>query len=238
MPDIKKSLSHANGSNNISFSGTLDCWGIAKGVRIFPLYSRICKYEFLKRSLYLYWDNFKQSVSLQGFYQFYYTFRDTNGLRVRWVELSASVLTKRSKMAFHLPKIFSQVAQIIFYDRKHSKTKTSPQNVFLLIRMAQEKQRRKTGLRWKVAESGGKWKSRLELLSECTKLRVDEKLVAPDPDMFGYRTFVVIRLQNLRSDFNHYESLWTFCSRTCTVPLFKGLRHGAKLRRFPSYTCE
>ena len=36
-------------------------------------------------------------------------------------------------------------------------------------------------------ESGGKWKSRLELLSECTKLRVDEKLVAPDPDMFGYR---------------------------------------------------
>ena len=56
-------------------------------------------------------------------------------------------------------------------------------------------------------ESGGKWKSRLELLSECTKLRVDEKLVAPDPDMFGYSTFVVIRLQNLRSDFNHYESL-------------------------------
>ena len=102
-------------------------------------------------------------------------------------------------MAFHLPKIFSQVAQITFYDRKHSKTKTSPQNVFLLIRMAQEKQRRKTGLRWKVAESGGKWKSRLELLSECTKLRVDEKLVAPDPDMFGYRTFVVIRLQHLKS---------------------------------------
>ena len=36
-------------------------------------------------------------------------------------------------------------------------------------------------------QSGGNWKSRLELLSECTKLRVDEKLVAPDPDMFGYR---------------------------------------------------
>ena len=36
-------------------------------------------------------------------------------------------------------------------------------------------------------ESGGKWKSRLELLSECTKLRVDDKLVAPDPEMFGYR---------------------------------------------------
>ena len=133
------------------------CGGIAKGVRIFPLYSRICKYEFPKRSLYHYWDNFKQSVGLQGFYQLYYTLRDTTE-RVRayfgeWM-LRASVLTKRSKMAFHLPKIFSQVAQIIFSDRKHSKTKTSPQNVFLRIRMAQEKQRRKTGLRWKVAESG------------------------------------------------------------------------------------
>ena len=39
----------------------------------FALYSKICKYEFPKRSLYLYWDNFKQSVGLQGFYQFYYT---------------------------------------------------------------------------------------------------------------------------------------------------------------------
>ena len=91
-------------------------------------------------------------------------------------------------MAFHLPKIFSQVAQIIFYDREHSKAITSPQNVFLLIRMAHEKQRRKTGFRWN-SKVAGKWKSRLELLSECTKLRVDEKLVAPDPDMFefGYR---------------------------------------------------
>ena len=49
---------------------------IAKGVRgysfqFFPLHSRIYKYEFPKRSLYLYWDNFKQSVGLQGFYQFY-----------------------------------------------------------------------------------------------------------------------------------------------------------------------
>ena len=42
----------------------------------FPLYSKICKYEFPKRSLYLYWDNFKQSVGLQGFYQFYYTLAD------------------------------------------------------------------------------------------------------------------------------------------------------------------
>ena len=54
---------------------------IAKGVRgysfqFFPLYSRICKYEFPRRSLYLYWDNFKQSVGLQGFYQFYYTLAD------------------------------------------------------------------------------------------------------------------------------------------------------------------
>ena len=127
-------------------------------------------------------------------------------------------------MAFHLSKIkFSQVAQIIFYDRKHSKTKTSPQNVFLLIRMTQERQRRNK-FRW---VSGGKWKSTLELLSECTKLRIDEKLVAPDPDMFGYRTFVAFRLQNPRCDFNHYESLRTFCSRTCTVPLFKGLGQGA-----------
>ena len=29
-------------------------------------------------------------------------------------------------------------------------------------------------------------------LSECTKLSIDERLVAPDPDMLGYRTFVVI----------------------------------------------
>ena len=123
---------------------------------ILTQYSRICKYECPKRSLYLYWDNFKQSVGLQGFYQFYYTFRDTKRLRVRCEsKLSASALTKSSKTAFHLPKImFSQVAQIIFYDRKHSKTITSPQNVFLLIRMAHEKQRRKTGFRWKVAESG------------------------------------------------------------------------------------
>ena len=132
-----------------------DCGGIAKGVRIFPLYSRICNYEFPKRSLYHYWDNFKQSVGLQGFYQLYYTLRDTTGCAYFGEsKLRASVLTKRSKMAFHLPKIFSQVAQIIFYDRKHSKTITSPQNVFLLIRMAHEKQRRKTGFRWKVAESG------------------------------------------------------------------------------------
>ena len=41
--------------------------------QFFPLYSRICKYEFPKRSLYFNWDNFKQSVGLQGFYQFYYT---------------------------------------------------------------------------------------------------------------------------------------------------------------------
>ena len=43
-------------------------------------------------------------------------------------------------MAFHLPKIFSQVAQIIFYDPKkfENKLKTSPQNrenVFVLIHM-------------------------------------------------------------------------------------------------------
>ena len=30
-------------------------------------------------------------------------------------------------------------------------------------------------------------------LSECTKLSVDERLVDPDPNMFGYRTFVVIK---------------------------------------------
>ena len=45
-------------------------------------------------------------------------------------------------MAFHLPKIFSQVAEIIFLrPKKNSKTKTSPQNeenVFFLIRMTQE----------------------------------------------------------------------------------------------------
>ena len=28
--------------------------------------------------------------------------------------------------------------------------------------------------------------------SECTKLSVDERLVDPDPDMFGYRTFVAL----------------------------------------------
>ena len=30
-------------------------------------------------------------------------------------------------------------------------------------------------------------------LSECTKLSVDERLVPPDPDMLGYRTFVVVK---------------------------------------------
>ena len=148
VPKISKSMNYSR----IAFL----CGGIAKGVRIFPPYSRICKYEFPKRSLYHYWDNFKQSVGLQGFYQFYYTLRDTTGCAYFGESklTSTSVLAKRSKMAFHLPKIFSQVAQIIFYDRKHSKTITSPQNVFLLIRMAHEKQRRKTGFRWKVAESG------------------------------------------------------------------------------------
>ena len=79
MPDMKRS--HANDTKRkfpykiyeLVESRLRDCGGIAKGVRIFPLYSRICKYEFPKRSLYLYWDNFKQSVGLQGFYQFYYT---------------------------------------------------------------------------------------------------------------------------------------------------------------------
>ena len=133
---------------------------IRKGVRGYsfqfpPLYLRICKYEFPKRSLYLYWDNFKQSVGLQGFYQFYYTLAEPNEQLVYVTELQLlmSVLVlvvfslDKEIMAFHLPKIFSQVTQIIFYDRKNSKTKKSPQsreNVFLLIRMTQEKQKRKT----------------------------------------------------------------------------------------------
>ena len=53
--------------------GTLHDWDELQ-FSIFRLYSRICNYEFLQRSLFLYWDNFKQSVGLQlqGFYQFYY----------------------------------------------------------------------------------------------------------------------------------------------------------------------
>ena len=58
-------------------------------------------------------------------------------------------------MAFHLPKKFSQVAQIIFFYEKSSKRTNEShtmqrngqnmENIFLLIRrMAQEKQRRKT----------------------------------------------------------------------------------------------
>ena len=58
-------------------------------------------------------------------------------------------------MAFHLPKKFSQVAQIIFffYEKSSKRTNESQamqrsgqnmENIFLLIRMAQEKQRRKT----------------------------------------------------------------------------------------------
>ena len=57
-------------------------------------------------------------------------------------------------MAFHLPKKFSQVTQIIFFYEKSSKRTNESQamqrsgqnmeNIFLLIRMAQEKQRRKT----------------------------------------------------------------------------------------------
>ena len=31
-------------------------------------------------------------------------------------------------------------------------------------------------------------------LSECTKLSVDERLAAPDPDMLGYRIFVVVKV--------------------------------------------
>ena len=58
-------------------------------------------------------------------------------------------------MAFHLPKKFSQVAQIIFFfheksSKRTNESRTMPsigqnmENIVLLIRMAQEKQRRKT----------------------------------------------------------------------------------------------
>ena len=110
--------------------------------QFFPLYSRICKYEFPKRSLYLYWDNFKQSVGLQGFYQFYYTLAKCLAERAhqcdgRYTSLatlysspSFSCVYSRqrdSEMAFHLPKIFSQVAQIIFLrPKKIQKQKNRP----------------------------------------------------------------------------------------------------------------
>ena len=67
----------------------------------FPLYSRICKYEFPKRSLYLYWDNFKQSVGLQGFYQFYYTLAKCLAERARQCEGTyTSVATLYSSPSF------------------------------------------------------------------------------------------------------------------------------------------
>lgn len=155
-----------------------------------PLYSRICKDEFPKRSLYLYWDNFKQSVGLQGFYQFYYTLAEPNEQLVYVTELQLlmSVLVlvvfslDKEIMAFHLPKIFSQVTQIIFYDRKNSKTKKSPQNrenVFLLIRMTQENRKRKQVEKIQVTVSLFQVESGKVDLSECTKLSVDERLVAP-----------------------------------------------------------
>ena len=36
--------------------------------------------------IYLYWDNFKQSVGLQGFYQFYYTLAERAARLCRGVE--------------------------------------------------------------------------------------------------------------------------------------------------------
>ena len=145
-------LNFLNSHHSLNGHRLRHCGGIAKGVRIFPLYSRICKYEFPKRSLYLYWDNFKQSVGLQGFYQFYYTLRDTTGCAYFGESklTSTSVLAKRSKMAFHLPKIFSQVAQIIFYDREHSK------EMFSFLFAWQMKNRDDRSVFWnsKVAESG------------------------------------------------------------------------------------
>ena len=80
-----------------------------------------------------------------------------------------------------------------FTTEKNSKTKTSPQNeenVFLLIRMTQEDEaakQRNYRLGSVIQVESGKVD-----LGECTKLSVDERLVAPDPDMLGYRTFVVI----------------------------------------------
>ena len=98
-------------------------------------------------------------------------------------------------MGFHLHKILSQFAQIIFLRPKQAKTKTSRQNrenVFLLIRMTQEKQKTKAKYRRYRLGSLFQVESGKVDLSECSKLSVDESLVAPDPDMFGYRTFVVI----------------------------------------------
>ena len=136
VPKISKSMNYSR----IAFL----CGGIAKGVRIFPPYSRICKYEFPKRSLYHYWDNFKQSVGLQGFYQLYYTLRDTT-------ERVARTLVSRSlglvswqrdlKWLSICPKYSRKLPKSFFTTEKNSKTKTSPQNeenVFLLIRMTQE----------------------------------------------------------------------------------------------------
>ena len=143
----------------------------------FPLYSKICKYEFPKRSLYLYWDNFKQSVGLQGFYQFYYTLAKCLAERAhqcdgRYTSLatlysspSFSCVQSRqrdSEMAFHLPKIFSRVAQIIFLRPKKWKTKTSPknrENALLLIRMSQEKQKTKAKQRnYRLGSLFQRWK--------------------------------------------------------------------------------
>ena len=208
------------------------CGNQRKGIRgysfqFFSLYSRISKYEFPKRSLYVYWDKFKQSVGLQGFYQFYYTLAKCLAERARQCEGTyKSIATLYSSPSFScvqsvdkeilkwlsicpkyshkLPKSFSVTTEKIrkqkhrpkigklFYSDDTRKTETK------------DKQRKyRLGSLFQV-ENG-----KVDL-SECTKLSLDERLVASDPDMFGYRTFVVI----------------------------KALDHGAKFRRSRSYRCE
>ena len=100
---------------------------------------------------------------------------------------SFSVTTEKIRKQKHRPKIGK-----LFYSDDTRKTETK------------DKQRKyRLGSLFQV-ENG-----KVDL-SECTKLTVDERLVASDPDMFGYRTFVVI----------------------------KALDHGAKFRRSRSYRCE
>ena len=72
-------ISNSEGSKRLQFS-------------ILTQYSRICKYEFPKRSLYLFWDNFKQSVGLQGFYQFYYTLAKCLAERARQCHINCNSL--------------------------------------------------------------------------------------------------------------------------------------------------
>ena len=114
---------------------------------LFSLYflSRICSYTLKFRTIVRsFSQQIRRAIVLEYSFQVSGLLETVSTWR-RDATTPSTLLLEKTKFWNGSPFAQNILAgcQIIFYDRKHS-----PQNVFLLIRMTQEKQRRKTGFRW------------------------------------------------------------------------------------------